>query len=363
MLYRENMYHEINEISIIKIAELFHIEGIIFFPNENQYYNPENQNTGDTLSFLQKECHLSFEEALKYLNKHFDIDISQKQEKAVDYTCLYEMNKDAMEFYQKQLTDDAFNYIKDRGVSNYYINKFKLGYAGEFGDSLYTFLKEKGYQEEDMKLCGLVSESKKGKIYDRFWNRIMFPITDEKNRVVGFGGRTMGNDDAKYINSIETPIFDKSRTLYGLSIAKKSTQKFMIACEGYMDVIAFHRLGFNNAVASLGTALTKEHVKKLKKYVDTVYLAYDSDLPGRKATARAIELIEAEGMKVKIIDLEPWKDPDEFAKNEGRNALKERIENASEDKKWEIKASILNTDGEKYIDEIMDLIINYEKSI
>ena len=362
MLYRNNMYEEISEINIEKVIQDFNIYNLIIFKDKNRYYDPEKQIYGDVLSLLIQECGLSLEKALLYLHDKYKLDISKQDEKPIDYSELYEINKAAMEFYQKQLSGKALGYIKERGVSDYYIKKFKLGYAGEFGDELFSYLIQNGYKEMDIRTCGLINESKRGKIYDRFWDRIMFPILDEKNRVIGFGGRTTGGDNAKYINSIETPIFDKSRTLYGVSIAKKSTQKFLIVCEGYMDVIAFHRHGFNNAVASLGTALTREHVRKLKKYVDTVYLAYDCDLPGRKAAVRATELIESEGMNVKIIDLQPWKDPDEFAKNEGRNLLKERIDNALENRKWEMKASILNPVSEDYFDRIIDILGNYEET-
>ena len=193
--------------------------------------------------------------------------------------------------------------------------------------------------------------------------RIMFPIFDERSRIIGFGGRTVNGSNAKYINSMETPVFDKSRNMYGINVAKDaieySKKDYIIACEGYMDVIAFHQQGYWNAVASLGTALTREHVKLMKKYVNTVYLAYDSDLPGTCAAAKAIDLVESEGMTAKLINLKPWKDPDEFAKNEGREALRKRIENASEEAKWKAKARSLNQKSGKFPNDVISLISKY----
>ena len=197
-----------------------------------------------------------------------------------------------------------------------------------FRSDLYRYLRSKGYQEDMIRQAGLVSVDEKHGVYDKFWNRVMFPIMDVNSRVIGFGGRVMGDAKPKYLNSPETPIFDKSRNLYGLNRARSSRKPYFLLCEGYMDVIAMHQAGFTNAVASLGTALTAGHASLIRRYVQEVYLTYDSDEAGTKAALRGIPILREAGISAKVIRMDPYKDPDEFIKNLGAEEFEQRIEGA-----------------------------------
>ena len=181
----------------------------------------------------------------------------------------------------------------------------------KFSDDLYRYLKSKGYEDELLKDTGLVTIEERG-ARDKFWNRVMFPIMDVNSRVIGFGGRVLGDGEPKYLNSPETMLFDKSRNLYGLNYARTSRKKYMMLCEGYMDVISMHQAGYTNAVASLGTALTEQHAALLKRYTDQVILTYDSDGAGVKAALRAIPILKRAGISTKVLNMRPYKDPDEF---------------------------------------------------
>ena len=204
--------------------------------------------------------------------------------------------------------------------------RFGLGFAGKGGSPLYQYVKSKGYPDSVLKETGLFTYDEKRGVYDKFWNRVMFPILDRNNRVIAFGGRVMGDAKPKYLNSPETMVFDKSRNLYGLNFVHGKQGEGMIICEGYMDVIALHQAGFTNAVASLGTAFTSQHCSLLKRYTDLVYLCYDG--AGVKAAMRAIPMLKEAGIRVKVINMRPYKDPDEFMKGLSPEAFKERIEQA-----------------------------------
>lgn len=205
------------------------------------------------------------------------------------------------------------------------LRAFGLGYSNKYSDDLYRYLKGKGYKDDILAKAGLISYDERQGVYDKFWNRVMFPIMDVNNRVVGFGGRVMGDAKPKYLNSPETPIFDKGRNLYGLNRARRSKKTYFLLCEGYMDVIALHQAGFDNAVASLGTALTPGHASLIKRYVNEVYLTYDSDDAGTRAALRALPILKDVGITAKIIRMEPFKDPDEYINNLGAEAFEERI--------------------------------------
>ncbi len=205
-------------------------------------------------------------------------------------------------------------------------------------NNLYRYLKGKNYSDELLRQSGLFNVDEKKGMYDKFWNRVIFPIMDVTNRVIGFGGRVMGDGKPKYLNSPETKIFDKSRNLYGLNFARTSRKKNLIICEGYMDVISMHQAGFNNAVASLGTALTSQQCSLLKRYTDEVLIIYDSDEAGVKAALRAIPMLKEAGLATKVINLQPYKDPDEFIKNMGREAFEERLESGTNSFLFELKA-------------------------
>ncbi|MEG0688327.1 MAG: DNA primase, partial [Hungatella sp.] len=244
---------------------------------------------------------------------------------------LLEINKLAANYFYYQLGQPqgqiGHDYLKKRLLSDETIRRFGLGFANKTGDDLYLYLKKKGYDDTILKETGLVTIEERG-THDKFWNRVMFPILDVNNRVIGFGGRVMGDGTPKYLNSPETKLFDKSRNLYGLNYARTSREKQLLICEGYMDVIALHQAGFTNAAASLGTAFTTQQAALLKRYTDQVILTYDSDGAGVKAALRAIPILKEVGISIKVLHMEPYKDPDEFIKHLGAEAFRERIEQA-----------------------------------
>ena len=293
---------------------------------------------GNVITFVMEYENFSFVEAVKMLAERAGVDVpeveysKEAKEKADLKTTLLEINKLAAKYFYAQLKSEqgklAHNYLTKRGLSEDTITAFGLGYSNKYSDDLYKYLKMKGYGDEILAKAGLISFNEKSGVYDKFWNRVMFPIMDVNNRVIGFGGRVMGDAKPKYLNSPETEVFDKSRNLYGLNRARTSRKSYFLICEGYMDVIALHQAGFTNAVASLGTALTSGHASLIKRYVNEVYLTYDSDEAGTKAALRAIPILKEAGITAKIIRMEPYKDPDEFIKNLGQEAFEERINKA-----------------------------------
>lgn len=293
---------------------------------------------GNVFTFLMEYENYSFVEALRVLADRAGVELPkmeysrEAQEKAEQRTVLLEINKLAAKYFYAQLKSEqgrnAYTYLKNRRLSDATITSFGLGYSNKYSDDLYRYLKMKGYSDEMLLKAGLISADEKHGAYDKFWNRVMFPIMDANNRVIGFGGRVMGDGKPKYLNSPETPVFDKSRNLYGLHRARTSRKPYFIICEGYMDVIALHQAGFTNAVASLGTALTAGHASLIKRYVNEVYLTYDSDEAGTKAALRAAPILKSVGITAKVIRMDPYKDPDEFIKNLGADAFEERIHKA-----------------------------------
>ena len=233
----------------------------------------------------------------------------------------------------------GYRYLTDRGLSDETIRKFGLGYSDKFSDDLYKFLKGKGYGDDQLRDSGLFNVDERHGMYDKFWNRVIFPIMDVNNRVIGFGGRVMGDGKPKYLNSPETKIFDKSRNLYGLNVARTSRKPYLILCEGYMDVISMHQSGFTNAVASLGTSLTSGHASLLKRYTQEVLLLYDSDEAGVKAALRAIPILREAGINSRVVDLKPHKDPDEFIKTEGAEAFQQRLDQARDSFMFRVSVS------------------------
>ena len=293
---------------------------------------------GNVFTFLMEYENYSFVEALKYLADRAGVELPEPEysgeakKRADTKAILLEINKAAAQYFYVQLLrpqgGHALTYLKDRKLSDDTIKAFGLGYSNKYSDDLYKYLKSKGYKDDMISQAGLISIDEKYGVHDKFWNRVMFPIMDVNSRVIGFGGRVMGDAKPKYLNSPETIIFDKSRNLYGLNRARKSRKPYFLLCEGYMDVISLHQAGFTNAVASLGTALTPGHVALIKRYVNEVYLTYDSDEAGTKAALRAGPILREVGITAKIIRMEPYKDPDEFIKNLGAEAFEERIQKA-----------------------------------
>ncbi len=302
---------------------------------------------GNVITFLMKYENYSFPEALKFLAERAGMELpemeyTKEQKKQADEKArLLEIQKEAAGYYYRKLRSDegrqAMGYLTGRGLSEETIHSFGLGYSGKYSDGLYRYLKKKGYPDPLLFESGLILSDEKRGPSDRFWNRVMFPIMDVNRRVVGFGGRVMGDAKPKYLNSPETKIFDKSRNLYGIQIARTSRKKGMILCEGYMDVIAMHQAGFNNAVASLGTAFTSGHASLVKRYAKEAFLIYDSDQAGIKAALRAIPILEEAGLASRVVDLSPYKDPDEFMGNLGPEAFEKRLSEADNSFLFELR--------------------------
>ncbi len=300
---------------------------------------------GDVFSFLMEYDNLTFSEAVKTLADRAGITLPEEsvsEENRIrqrERDRILSVLKDAALFYYKKLRSpdgkSGMEYFAGRGLKPEIMRSFGLGYAGKHNE-VCTFLKEKGYSDSEINAAGLVYADEKKGIRDRFFNRVMFPIMDAGNHVIGFGGRVMGNGEPKYLNSPETVVFDKSRNLYGLNEARKSRKGYLIACEGYMDVISLHQAGFTEAVASLGTAFTGEHAKILRRYTEDVRLTYDSDSAGVRAALRAIPILKSAGINARIIHLEPYKDPDEFIKALGRDEFQKRIDSAEQSLSFEI---------------------------
>ncbi|MBM6948899.1 DNA primase [Mordavella massiliensis] len=293
---------------------------------------------GNVFTFLMEYENFSFVEALKFLADRAGVQLPQEEysaeakRRADLRTSILEVNKLAAKYFYAQLRSPqgktAWDYLRGRQLGEDTILAFGLGYANKYSDDLYRYLKTKGYTDELLAQAGLISIDEKHGPYDKFWNRVMFPIMDANSRVIGFGGRVMGDGKPKYLNSPETPVFDKSRNLYGLHRARSSRKPYFLLCEGYMDVISLHQAGFTNAVASLGTALTPGHASLIKRYVQEVYLTYDSDEAGTKAALRAAPILREAGITARVIRMDPYKDPDEFIKNLGAEAFEERIREA-----------------------------------
>ena len=301
---------------------------------------------GDAFSFLRQYESYTFEEALKYLAERAGITLAQSEDdpqeartRRDENSRLLEINKKTAEFYYHTLMSErgkrALEYFTGRGLSMDTIRHFGLGYSPTSPGTVYRMLKAEGYDDELLSKSGLVTIEEKG-ARDKFWNRAMFPIMDINNRVIGFGGRVMGDGEPKYLNSPETRLFDKSHTLYGLNYARRSRKDYFLLCEGYMDVITLHQAGFTNAVASLGTSLTEGHAGILKRYVKKVVLTYDSDGAGIKAARRAIPILREAGISARVLNMKPYKDPDEFIKALGAAEYEKRIAEAENSFIWDL---------------------------
>lgn len=290
---------------------------------------------GNVFTFLMEYENYSFVEALRYLADRAGVDLPEQEyseaerRRADEKAVLLEIHKRAAQFYYVQLKssqgEQAMAYLRGRQLGDDTIKAFGLGYSSKFSNTLYQFLKSKGYADDMLAKSGLITMDEKHGPHDKFWNRVMFPIMDANNRVIGFGGRVMGDAKPKYLNSPETLIFDKSRNLYGLNRARTTRKSYFLLCEGYMDVISLHQSGFTNAVASLGTALTAGHAALIKRYVQEVYLTYDSDEAGTRAALRAVPILREAGISAKVVRMDPYKDPDEFIKNLGAEEYEKRI--------------------------------------
>lgn len=302
---------------------------------------------GNAFTFLMNYENYSFQEAIKVLAEKAGVELPQ-----VEYTeemkarenrrsKLLEICKEAGKYFYYQLRQPqgelGLTYFKNRQLSDETMQHFGLGFANKTSNDLYLYLQKKGYSDELIRDAGLAVFNEKYGMMDKFWNRVMFPIMDANGRVIGFGGRVMGEGDPKYLNSPETDVFDKSRNLYGLNYARSSRAGNFILCEGYMDVIALHQAGFTQAVASLGTAFTSGQANLLRRFTSEVLLCYDSDAAGTKAALRAVGILKEAGLTGKVINLKPYKDPDEFIKALGAEAFAERLAQSENSFMYEIR--------------------------
>lgn len=304
-------------------------------PGKQMYYCFGCGAGGNVFTFIMNYENYTFAEAIKLLADRAGIalpeieDSKEAREKENRRKTLLQINKEAATYFYYQLRAPqgrvGLDYLKGRQLSDETMNRFGLGYSNKTSNDLCQYLRHKGYADELIRESGVAVFNEKYGMSDKFWNRVMFPIQDVNHRVIGFGGRVMGEGGPKYLNSPETPVFDKSRNLYGLNFARTARQDNIILCEGYMDVIAMHQAGFTQAVASLGTAFTSGQANLLRRYTENVILSYDSDGAGVKAALRAIGILKEAGLTGKVLNLEPYKDPDEFMKNLGREEFAKRL--------------------------------------
>ena len=323
-------------------------------PGKQMYYCFGCGAGGNVITFLMEYENQTFPEAVRTLAQRAGIALPEaddsKEARQADSrrAKLLEINKEAAKYFYYQLRTErgsvGMEYLRKRELSEETMNHFGLGYANKYSNDLIQYLKSKGYSEDLIRDAGLCNVDEKHGMYDKFWNRVMFPIQDINHRVIGFGGRVMGDGKPKYLNSPETEIFDKSRNLYGLNFARTSRKGNVILCEGYMDVIAMHQAGFTQAVASLGTAFTSGQASLLRRYANEILLSYDSDGAGVNAALRAIGILKEAGMTGRVINLEPYKDPDEFIKALGGEEFQKRLDHAENSFFFELRQLQKNYD-------------------
>ena len=315
-------------------------------PDKGIYYCFGCHKGGGVINFQMEIEGLSYPDAVRTLAKRAGMEVPEDEQYQSRYRQperLWALSKEAARFFNAQLYTDAgregLEYAQKRGMPQPILTKFGIGFAPNSWDALVNAMRAKGYTDEELKATGLVSVSaKNGRIYDRFRNRLMFPIIDVRGNVIGFGGRVMDDSTPKYLNSPETLIFNKRRNLFALNLAKKSKLGYLILVEGYMDAIALHQYGFDCAVASLGTSLTEEHAALLTRYTEEVVLIYDGDQAGQNATPRAIPLLEKAGLKVKVLQMRDAKDPDEYLKKFGADRFRILLEESSNRVEYQLRA-------------------------
>ncbi|MBO7600714.1 MAG: DNA primase [Lachnospiraceae bacterium] len=334
---------------------------------------------GNVISFVMKYENYTFQEAVKLLADRAGIKLpeveysKEQKEKEAKRTKILEANLEAAKYFYYQLRgkngEAGLNYLKSRALTEETMNKFGLGFSLMTPNDLSLYLKSKGFTDEIIREAGLATFDEKYGMQDKFWNRVMYPIQDINHRVIAFGGRVMSDAKPKYLNSPETMVFDKGRNLYGLNFARTSRKNRFIICEGYMDVIAMHQAGFTEAVASLGTAFTSGQAQILKRYSENIYLAYDSDGAGITAALRNIKILRDAGMVCKVINMQPYKDPDEFIKNLGADEYQKRIDNAENSFFFEVRMlerdyDLKDPDGRtRFIREVAAKLVGFEDEI
>lgn len=335
---------------------------------------------GDVITFIMKIENLDYVEAVKFLAQRAGMEMP---ENTYDDSLsklrmrIYEANREAARFFHATLLSQrgqsGLNYLRGRALSDRTIRHFGLGFADDDWNSLCNHLKNKGFSEYEIYSANLAFKRKNGNgIYDRFVNRVMFPIIDLRGNVIAFGGRIMTDEKPKYLNTSDTPVFKKSENLFSLNNAKSSGTRTLILCEGYMDVIALNQAGFTNAVATLGTALTNEQAVLMKRYADEVIICYDADGAGQKATARAIDILRNAGLPIKILTVPSGKDPDEFIRSKGDNgpaAFKLLIEKCGNDIEYRLMKlkenyNLNTTDGKvAFLNEAVKIVATIESPI
>lgn len=321
--------------------------------------------TGDVIEFVKRYYNLDFKGAVEMLAKEYGISLEGAFGGSRDKEELYEINRQAARFYYRALrqhSNPGYTYMKNRGISEEILNRFGIGYADDRWDSLYTFLKEKGFSEDRMLELGLVSKSRKdGRYYDKFRGRVIFPIQNTGGKVIGFGGRIIGDGEPKYLNSQESPVFRKKYNLYGLNLSGAEARKedAIVLVEGYMDVVSLYQSGVRNVSASLGTALTENQARLIRRYTKNVILSYDADQAGQNAAMRGLDILYREDCRAKVLKVTEGKDPDEFVKKNGRRAFQELIENAlpyGDFKLGFVKAKYDLSDEQQRVDFIRDAV-------
>ncbi|MCC5437753.1 DNA primase [Clostridium botulinum] len=326
---------------------------------------------GNVVTYVMKTKNVAFPEAIKILAERVNIDIEEDKKENTNNPKdkIYKINVDAARYFFNNLiiNKNAINYFLNRGVTKSIIKRFGLGYSKDSWDGLLRHLKTKGYTELDMLSAGLIIKSKNGSYYDRFRNRVMFPVFDYRGKVIGFGGRVLNNAKPKYLNSPETMVFKKGINLYGLNyVVKENKDRVLIIVEGYMDCITLHQYGIKNSVASLGTALTTNQARLLKRYADKVIISYDSDTAGQLATQRGLEILKDVGLGVEILTVPDGKDPDQFVKAHGKESYLKLVKEALPLIEYKIKISKqdLNIGNKRqviqYIDRYIKIIENLD---
>lgn len=349
-------------------------------PDKGIYYCFGCHKGGGAINFMMELEGLSYPDAVRALAKRSGMEVPEDEQYQSKYRAqerLWALHKEAARFFHSQLYapigSGALEYAAGRGMTKNTLTKFGIGYAPDSWDMLVKAMTEKGYTQQELIDSGLVTVSRKnGNVFDRFRDRLMFPIIDVRGNIIGFGGRIMNNKDAdaaKYLNSPETLIFNKRKNLFGLNYAKKSTLGYLILVEGYMDAIALHQYGFDCAVASLGTSLTEDHATLISRYVEQVVLIYDGDEAGQRATRRAIPILEKAGIRVKVLQMKDAKDPDEYLKKFGADKFRILLEDSSNRVEYQLNAIKrkydIRQDDQKvrYVQECADLISTLVSSV
>ncbi len=344
-------------------------------PGKNIYYCFGCHKGGGPINFMMEIEGLTYPDAVRRLAQRVGLEVpedEQYQSRHKNQERLWALMKEAGRFFNEQLFSPAgqecLEYIKKRGLTKSIVTRFGIGFAPNSWNSLVDAMKKKGYTDKELRSADLVGE-KNGRIYDRFRNRLMFPIIDVRGNVIGFGGRVLDDSTPKYLNSNETIIFNKRKNLFGLNFAKKTKESSIILVEGNIDVVTLHQFGFDNAVASLGTSLTEEQVALLTRYTEQVILTYDADEAGQRAAQRAIPMLEKAGIRVKVLKMKDAKDPDEFLHKFGADRFRMLLEDSADRVEYQLNAIRskydLGLDAQKvrFLQDAAELLATLDSSV